>query len=189
MPFYFRFGIGPLRFSQRLGRTQAQKRAAAKYHAQAAQDRAQRRAAREAQRPEVIAAEQARMEEFRRKHEEAIDAELEEYRQQLRDHDARTYRYRVTKCSIDAIKGGEFTLEAEGLDPVHIRLDAKSAVHFLSLKAGDIVQVTLAPANAALEEFWHISRANGAKPRPPIELTAADMRRLGLTANRSESGG
>jgi len=102
---------------------------------------------------------------------------------------ARTHRYRVTECSIDALKGGEFTLEAEGLNPVRIRLDAKSAVHFLSLKAGDIVQVTLAPGNAGIEEFWHISRATGAKPRPPIELTAADMQRLGLTANRSESGG
>jgi len=33
MPTYFRFGIGPFRFSQRLGRTQAQKRAAAKARA------------------------------------------------------------------------------------------------------------------------------------------------------------
>jgi hypothetical protein len=34
MPSYFRFGIGPFRFSQRIGRTQAQKRAAAKARAQ-----------------------------------------------------------------------------------------------------------------------------------------------------------
>jgi hypothetical protein len=34
MPTYFRFGIGPFRFSQRLGQTQAQKRAAAKAQAQ-----------------------------------------------------------------------------------------------------------------------------------------------------------
>jgi hypothetical protein len=34
MPTYFRFGIGPFRFSQRVGRTQAQKRAAAKARAQ-----------------------------------------------------------------------------------------------------------------------------------------------------------
>jgi hypothetical protein len=54
------------------------------------------------------------------------------------DHDARTHRYRVTTCSVDAIKGGEFTLEAEGedLNPIRIRLDAKSAVQFLSLQAG-----------------------------------------------------
>jgi len=51
------------------------------------------------------------------------------------------------------------------------------------------VQVTLAPGNAGLEEFWHISRANGAKPRSPVKLTAANMEWLGLTANRSESGG
>jgi len=35
MPTYFRFGIGPFRFSQRLGRTQAQKHAAAKAKEQA----------------------------------------------------------------------------------------------------------------------------------------------------------
>jgi hypothetical protein len=34
MPTYFRFGFGPFRFSQRLGRTQAQKRAAAKERGQ-----------------------------------------------------------------------------------------------------------------------------------------------------------
>jgi hypothetical protein len=154
------------------------------------------RAAREAQRPEAMAAEQALVEEYQRQRQEglrqrenAIEAELEEHRQQLQDHEARTHRYRVTECNVDALKGGEFTLEAESLDPVRIRLDAKSAVHFLSLKAGDIVQVTLAPGNAGLEEFWQICRANGAKPRSPVKLTAADMEWLGLTANRSDSSG
>jgi hypothetical protein len=56
MPTYFRFGIGPFRFSQRLGRTQAQKRAAAKaraprqsawQEAQYAQQKAQRHVDRE----------------------------------------------------------------------------------------------------------------------------------------------
>jgi hypothetical protein len=124
----------------------------------------------------VIAAEQARIEERQRQRE---------------DHDARTHRYRVITCSVDAIKGGEFTLEAESedLNPIRIRLDAKSAVQFLSLKAGDIIQVTLAPGNTGLEEFRHISRADGAKPRSPVKLTAADMEWLSLTANRSESGG
>jgi hypothetical protein len=156
----------------------------------------EQRAAREAQPPEAIAAEQALLEEYRqqreeerRQREQAVDAELEEYRQQVQDHEARTHRYRVTACSIDAIKGGEFTLEAEGLDPVRIMLDAKSVIQFLSIKAGDIVQVTLAPEQAGLEEFWQICRANGAKPRSPVKLTAADMEWLGLTANRSESGG
>ena len=151
-----------------------------------------RRATRDAQRPQVVAAEQALLEEYRqqreeerRQREQAVDAELEEYRQQVQDHEARTHRYRVTACSIDAIKGGEFTLEAEGVDSVHIRLDAKAAIHFLSLKAGDIVQVTLAPEQAGLEEFWHICRANGAKPRSPVELSAGDMRWLGLTGTRS----
>jgi hypothetical protein len=144
------------------------------------------------QRQEAITAElkehRQQREEERRQREQAVDAELEEYRQQILDHDARTHRYRVTACSIDALKGGEFTLEAEGLDTVRIGLDAKSAIHFLPLKAGDIVQVTLAPEQAGLEEFWQISRANGAKPRSPVKLTAADMEWLGLTAKRSESG-
>lgn len=42
MPTYFRFGFGPFRFSQRVGRTQAQKRAAAKAQAQRRQAQAQR---------------------------------------------------------------------------------------------------------------------------------------------------
>ena len=151
---------------------------------------------REVQHPEAIAAEQALAEEYqrqreagRRQRENALEAELAEHRQQVQDHDARTHRYRVTECNIDALNGGEFTLEAEGLDAVKIRLDAKSVMHFLSLKAGDIVQVTLAPGNVGVEEFWQISRANGARPRSPVELTAADMEWLGLTTTRSDSGG
>jgi hypothetical protein len=87
------------------------------------------------------------------------------------DHDARTHRYRVSKCHIDALKGGEFTLEAEDTDPVHIALGPEAAMYFLSLKNGDIVQVTLRPGNSELEEFWQLSRANGARPRSPIELS------------------
>ena len=51
MPTYFRFGFGPFRFSERLGCTQAQKRAAAK----ARQDRRRQAAARK-----TIATEQVR---------------------------------------------------------------------------------------------------------------------------------
>jgi hypothetical protein len=40
MPWHFKFGVGPFRFSQRLGRTQAQKRAAAKVRQQGAGARA-----------------------------------------------------------------------------------------------------------------------------------------------------
>ena len=132
------------------------------------------RAAREAQRPEAVAAEQARLEEYRRKRE---------------DHDARTHRYRVTQCNLDALTGGEFTLEADGQDQVHIKLTDKSVTHFLSLKVGDIVQVTHAPGNAGIEEFWQLARANGATPRSRVKLTAADMAWLGLTTARSDSGG
>lgn len=50
MPTYFRFGFGPFRFSQRLGRTPAQRRRAAKAGAAARQDRQSRRAAAERER-------------------------------------------------------------------------------------------------------------------------------------------
>jgi hypothetical protein len=43
-------------------------------------------------------------------------------------------------------------------------------LRFLSLKNGDIVQVTLGPDNSGLEEFWHLRRANGAKPRSPADF-------------------
>ena len=41
------------------------------------------------------------------------------------------------------IVAGGFSLEAEGLAAVTIRLEPKAAICFLSLKQGDIVQVTL----------------------------------------------
>ena len=105
---------------------------------------------------------QRQSEEGRRQRENAIDAELEQYKQQLQDHDARTHRYRVTECNIDALTGGEFTLEAEGLDSVHITLDAKSVIHFLSLKTGDIVQVTLPRATPG----WRSSGRSAAPTAP-----------------------
>ena len=133
-----------------------------------------RRATREAQRPEAIAARQAE--------------EAERARQRA-DHDARTHRYAVTECSISALDGGTFTLQAGDLTPVTIRLDAKAALHFLPLRKGDIVQVTLAPDNARIEEFWQLSRASGAKPRSAIGLTAADMEWLGLYMRRADDSG
>jgi hypothetical protein len=91
------------------------------------------------------------------------------------------------QAAIYVLSGGRVKVKLR--DSVHIRLDAKSVTHFLSLKAGDIVQVTFAPGNAGVEEFWQISRANGARPRSPVKLTAADMEWLGLTTARSDSGG
>jgi hypothetical protein len=102
------------------------------------------------------------------------------------ERDARTHRYRVTDCRIDALSGGGFTLEAEGLDPVRINLTPRTAQHFLPLKRGDIVQVTLAPANAGIEEFWQLHRANGAKPRPAVSLTRQDVEYLGLISYMGE---
>jgi hypothetical protein len=165
----FGFHIGPFYFSQRLGRTQAQKRAAARAGAQRRAEQERRRAIREAQRPEVIAAEQARQEEYRRQRE---------------DHDSRTHRGVIAECRIDPLTGGSFTIKTEDMEMV-FNLVPKSAIHFLSLKKDDIVQVTLAPGKTGLEEFWQLSRANGAKPRSPVELTAADMEWLGLAAKAS----
>ena len=97
------------------------------------------------------------------------------------DHDARTYRAVISGCRIHALKGGSFTIGAEGMEMV-FNVAASAALHFLSMRNGDVVQVTLNPARTGLEEFWQLSRANGAKPRSPVEPSAADMERYGLAA-------
>ena len=49
-----------------------------------------------------------------------------------------------------------------------------------------IVQVFPMRKNqTGLEEFWQLSRASGARPRSPVELSAADMQWFGLTAEAS----
>jgi hypothetical protein len=161
MPWRFGFRIGPFRYSERVGRTQAQKRAAARARDQRRRDREMRQAARDAQRPEAIAARQTEQEEWRRKRE---------------DHDARTYRAVVSECHIDALKGGAFTVAAEGRPNAVFNVHPDTALRFLSLKNGDIVQVTLGPDNSGLEEFWHLSRANGAKPRSPANFGPGELR-------------
>jgi hypothetical protein len=210
MPTYFRFGIGPLRFSQRLGQTQAQKKAAARARAQ-----------------------RARQREFSRRHTEVVqylrttqgtDCQIGVFRQEpygdlhlyLRkvavtvprgtwvtvthrsgnlleigpaqepataaarreakaDHDARTYRAVIAECHIDGINGGSFSIVAEGKDTVHVTVQPDLALRFLSLKNGDIVQVTLARDQAGVEEFWHLSRANGATPRNPASFGPGEL--------------
>jgi len=159
------FHIGPLYFSQRLGRTQAQKRAAAKAAAGRRQAHANAKRDREWEReyndPAAVAAR------------EAAKA----------DHDARTYRAVISGCHIDPLKGGSFTLTTGDDDlEMGFNVAANAAMHFLPLKNGDVVQVTLNPARTGLEEFWQLSRASGAKPRSPVELSAADMAWFGLTA-------
>ena len=184
------FHIGPFYFSQRLGRTQAQKRAAAKARAQRQAERERRRdiATVEAVLEEHRQQEQAELVEFRRQREASLDAELEELRRQQADHDSRTRRGVIAECRIDPLNGGSFTFRAEGME-MTVNLDANAAMHFLSLKNGDIVQVTFAPGKTGLEEFWQLSRANGAKPRSAVALTAADMERLGLASKVSPSPG
>jgi hypothetical protein len=223
MPFYFRFGVGPLRFSQRLGRTQTQKRAAAKRREEARGQRATgqgtytlpytvtgiepdgtlvvrggtgedaftnrlkpRRPVPGIAAGQVIEVVQAwgggQVLEIRPGSAEAVAA-----RQAADTYEERTHRYVVSQCRLDPLKGGDFTLEAEGPDSVHIRLDAQAVIHFLSLRKGDIVQLTHAPGNAGLEEFRQVCRSNGAKPRSPIELDDVDMEWLGLTATGPES--
>ena len=65
--------------------------------------------------------------------------------------------------------------EADDRPEVSINVPPEMALRFLSLKNGDIVQVTLAPGNAGLEEFWHLSRANGAKPRSPADFGPGEL--------------
>jgi hypothetical protein len=223
MPTYFRFGLGPLRFSQRLGSTQAQRRAAAR-----ARGRRQQAAA-------TAREQRARQREFRRTHTEAVEyvrtaqgtdsligvfrrenltdpdlhlhlrqgplpvpegtwltvtyssgnllevapaevpAAVAARRAAKAEHDARTYRAVISGCRIDGVKGGSFDVEAEGRDTVHITVQPDTALRFLSLKNGDIVKVTLAPDQAGVEEFWHLSRANGATPRNPASFGPGEL--------------
>jgi hypothetical protein len=66
---YFRFGVGPFRFSQRLGRTPAQRRRAARAAAARRQERQSRRAAAELERESrQVAAENERAAQERAKH-------------------------------------------------------------------------------------------------------------------------
>jgi hypothetical protein len=83
------------------------------------------------------------------------------------DHDARTYRATIAQCRIDGVKGGSFEIVAEGRPTVGITVQPDLALQFLSLRNGDIVEVTLTK-DGAVEEFLHLSRANGAKPRSPV---------------------
>jgi hypothetical protein len=169
MSVRLRFRLGPLVFSEPLGRTQAQKRAAAKARTARQDMRAARQAARDAQRPEAIAARKARE---------------EQYALERADHDSRTYRAVISGCHIDPLKGDSFSLGAEGMDMI-FNVAGNAALHFLSLRNGDVVQVTLNPGKTGLEESWQLCRANGAKPRSPVELSDADMEWYGLTAKRS----
>lgn len=219
MPTYFRFGFGPLRFSQRLGRTQAQKRAAAKAQQQRARQREFNRTHTETvQYLRTAQGTDSEIGVFGR--ENPADWELHLHLRQgpvpvpegtwvtisyssgnltgiapaevpasvavreaaRADHDARTYRGVITGCRIDGVKGGGFTIEADDRPEVSINVPPDMALRFLSLKNGDIVQVTLAPDNAGLEEFWHLARANGAKPRSPADFGSGEL----VTRQRDE---
>jgi hypothetical protein len=212
MPTYFRFGIGPLRFSQRLGQTQAQKKAAAGARAQRARQR-------EFSRKHTEAVEYLRTVEgtdsligvFRRENltdrdlhlclpqgplsvssgtwltityrsgnllevaPAEVPASVVARRAAKADHDARTYRAVIAECRIDGIKGGSFDIVAEGRPTVGVTVQPDLALRFLSLKNGDIVQVTLARDQAGVEEFWHLSRANGATPRNPASFGPGEL--------------
>jgi hypothetical protein len=199
MPSYFRFGIGPFRFSQRLGRTQAQQRAAAReraaqtkrrqdYRAWKADPRAQashRQAVAEvaARNPEDLVGLRAFTRDDRKwlatpEGQAAVQAVRDAPARAAAakaDHDRRTYRARVSGCRIDGLKGGEFTIEADGRDSVHFTVPPAAALRCLSLKDGDIVQVTMSKDGTSLDEFWHLSRANGSKPRSPADFGPGEL--------------
>jgi hypothetical protein len=177
MPARFGFHIGPFYFSQRLGRTQTQKRAAARARNQRRSARAQQRSARDQR-------EQHEASEREWNAPEAVAA-----REAARaDHDARTYRAVISECRIDGLKGGGFTIEADDRPSVGITVEPDTALRFLSLRNGDIVQVTLAPDNGGLEEFWHLSRANGAKPRSPANFRRGELSSRRRDENTSPEG-
>jgi hypothetical protein len=104
------------------------------------------------------------------------------------DHDARTYRAVISECRIDGLKGGGFTIEADDRPSVGITVEPDTVLRFLSLRNGDIVQVTLAPDNGGLEEFWHLSRATGAKPRSPANFRRGELLSRRRDENTSPDG-
>ena len=230
--------IGPFYFGQRIGRTQAQKRAAAKNRAVRLKER-DRRSAVMITRGVVTGSGQGRLmirsigqhgdyvsmsrsdgrtltlvtdltfpvgsavevrERMRddkllsiRLSESASEAiaqrkALEErHAAERADHDARTYRAVISACKIDPLKGGAFTIGIEAEDTNFVfNVDASAALHFLPLKDGDVVQVTLNAARTGLEEFYQLSRASGAQPRSAVKLSTADMERYGLTTEPSQ---
>jgi hypothetical protein len=168
MPTYFRFGIGPFRVSQRMGRTKAQQRAAARAADARRSARAERKRQKQYNAPEAVAARAAE--------EAAWQAAREDKAQ-------RTYRGEIADCQINGVTGGSFVIRAEGHDDVHVTVPpVETAVLFLSLKNRDIVQVTMAAIPESdgpvdwpgytprVEEFWHMYRANGAEPRSPANF-------------------
>ena len=157
MGFRFRFHIGPFGYSAPLGRTQAQKRAAAK-------DRAARQSARAARKRREQ--ERQEREEFEREYNapEAVAAR--------EDRDRRTYMAEIADCRINGVRGGSFVILAEGRDEVRVVVPADAAMLFLSLKNRDIVQVTMTAEDVPrVEAFYHVSRANGAEPREPATFS------------------
>ena len=94
----------------------------------------------------------------------------------------------ITECRIDGVKGGGFTIEADDRPSVGITVEPDTALRFLSLRNGDIVQVTLGPGNSGLEEFWNLSRANGAKPRSPANFGPGELSSRRRDENTSPEG-
>jgi hypothetical protein len=104
------------------------------------------------------------------------------------DHDQRTYRAVISECRIDGLKGGAFTIKADGRTTVRVNVEPETELRFLSLKNGDIVQVTLGPDNSGLEESRHLSRANGAKPRSPADFGPGELLSRRRDENTSPEG-
>jgi hypothetical protein len=85
---------------------------------------------------------------------------------------ARTYRATITECHIDPLRGGKFTVTPpdDNHPSLELNVPPDMALQFASLRNRDIVQVTLAPGNQGIQEFWHLARASGAKPRNPADF-------------------
>jgi hypothetical protein len=74
----------------------------------------------------------------------------------------------ITELAIDPLKGGHFTLtDASGAATGVAIAAGDQAMDFLSLKKGDIAEVTCRADGSGIENFRHIARANGAVPRNP----------------------
>jgi hypothetical protein len=129
MPFYLRFHAGPIGFSKRMGRTQAQKRAAHARARRASQRRAEKRSARQyatwLATPEGIA---------------------------WTEFQARTFTAAV--YDVHHRDGGtDFTVNqpGDGKPAIHAVMPRGIRPEFLTLRNGQLVRLTLSPDGTGIE--------------------------------------
>jgi hypothetical protein len=98
----------------------------------------------------------------------------------------------VTECAIDPLHGGSFKITDAAGDSTLANVGPDAALHWLSLKKGDIAEITWMADASGIENFLHISRANGAVPRNPSrrgELPGQRVLSVGQPMTRTARSG